>query len=55
MVLLYKYDLQNNLNNQKKLDDLQQLVNSDLKNVNIIIKDKIKNKIISISTFFAII
>ncbi|PPR43416.1 MAG: Octaprenyl-diphosphate synthase [Alphaproteobacteria bacterium MarineAlpha6_Bin2] len=45
MVLLYKYDLQNNLNNQKKLDDLQQLVNSDLKNVNIIIKDKIKNKI----------
>ena len=40
MVLLYKYDFQNNLNNQKKLDDLQQLVNSDLKNVNIIIKDK---------------
>ena len=36
MVLLYKYDLQDNLNNQKKLDDLQQLVNSDLKNVNII-------------------
>ena len=45
MVLLYKYDLEDNLNNQKKFDDLQQLVNNDLKKVDIIIKEKIKNKI----------
>ena len=35
MVLLYKYDLENNLNNQKKFDDLQQLVFNDLKKVDI--------------------
>ena len=45
MVLLYKYDLEDNLNNQKKFDDLQQLVNNDLKKVDTIIKEKIKNKI----------
>ena len=45
MVLLYKYDSESNLNNQKKFDDLQQLVNNDLKKVDIIIKEKIKNKI----------
>ena len=45
MVLLYKYDLENNLNNQKKFDDLQQLVINDLKKVDILIKRKIKNKI----------
>jgi len=45
VVLLYKYDSESNLNNQKKFDDLQQLVNNDLKKVDIIIKEKIKNKI----------
>ena len=45
MVLLYKYDLEDNLNNQKKFDDLQQLVINDLKKVDILIKKKIKNKI----------
>ena len=45
MVLLYKYDLENNLNNQKKFDDLRQLVINDLKKVDILIKRKIKNKI----------
>ena len=45
MVLLYKYDLENNLNNQKKFDELQELVHIDLKKVNSVIKEKIKNKI----------
>ena len=45
MVLLYKYDSESNLNNQKKFDDLQQLVINDLKKVDILIKEKIKNKI----------
>ena len=45
MVLLYKYDSESNLNNQKKFDDLKQLVVSDLKSVDDLIKDKIKNKI----------
>ena len=45
MVLLYKYDLESNLNNQKKFDDLRQLVIKDLKIVDVLIKEKIKNKI----------
>jgi len=45
VVLLYKYDLESNLNNQKKFDNLQQLVIKDLKKVDILIKEKIKNKI----------
>ena len=45
MVLLYKYDSESNLNNQKKFADLQQFVINDLKKVDILIKEKIKNKI----------
>jgi len=45
VVLLYKYNLESNLNNQKKFDDLQQLVIKDLKKVDVLIKEKIKNKI----------
>ena len=45
MVLLYKFDLESNLNNQKKFDDLRQLVIKDLKIVDVLIKEKIKNKI----------
>ena len=45
MVLLYKYDLEDNLNNQKKFNDLQKLVNRDLLKVNVVIKEKIKNEI----------
>ena len=45
MVLLYKYDLENNLNNQKKFNNFRQLVTKDLKKVDVLIKKKIKNKI----------
>ena len=45
MTLLYKFDLESNLNNQKKFDDLQRFVANDLKKVGILIKEKIKNKI----------
>ena len=45
MVLLYKYDSESNSNNQKKFDELNQLVINDLKKVNLLIKDKINNKI----------
>ena len=45
MVLLYKYDLESNLNNQKKFDNLRQLVIKDLIKVDNIIKEKIRNKI----------
>ena len=45
MVLLYKFESESNLNNQKKFDDLQQFVVNDLKKVDILIKEKIENKI----------
>ena len=45
MVLLYKFELESNLNNQEKFDDLQRFVVNDLKKVDILIKEKIKNKI----------
>ena len=45
MTLLYKFDLESNLNNQKKFDDLQRFVVNDLKKVDILIKEKIKNEI----------
>ena len=45
MVLLYKYDLEGNLNNQKKFDSLKQLTTNDLKKVDLLIKEKIQNKI----------
>jgi len=45
VVLLYKFESESNLNNQKKFDDLQQFVVNDLKKVDILIKEKIENKI----------
>ena len=45
MVLLYKYDSESNSNNQKKFDELKQLVTNDLKKVDFLIKQKINNKV----------
>ena len=45
MVLLYKYDPESNFNNQKKFGELHQFVINDLKKVDFLIKEKIKNKI----------
>ena len=45
MVLLYKYDSESNSNNQKKFDELKQLITNDLKKVDFLIKQKINNKV----------
>ena len=45
MVLLYKYDSESNFNNQKKFGELHQFVINDLKKVDLLIKEKIENKI----------
>ena len=45
MVLLYKFESESNLNNQEKFDNLQQFVVNDLKKVDILIKEKLENKI----------
>ena len=48
MALLYKFDTNKNLKNQKKFLKLKQLVNTDLLKVNNLIKKKTKDNIIFI-------